>query len=203
MQEVKDLVLYQVSTDRNYKVGDILEFGKINNGQGNRIENSKFYDSNNVSFANKGFKYLDSKNIFKNKKIIKEMSKALAENDFVLRELATEEVRKENFSYYPSRLKCMFLSNSKEVVLENFKTFYKKGVGTHYQAIAVKLNGKIFIASGVGLLRNGLSYLEYKEHAFKYWSQDQKFDDEIKEILFEGTAEVVEIYDEYDYDRKD
>lgn len=200
MKYVKDLILYQVATDRDYKVGDILEFGKVNNGQGERILNSKFYDE--LPFYNKGFNYLDSKKMFKDKKLILQLSKALAEVDFVIRELAVEEVRKAKFAECPSRLKCMFLSNSKEVVLNNFKTFYQKGIGTHYQAIAVKLNGKIFISSSVGLVRGGLSYGEYKELAEKYWSQLQDANEEIKEILFEGTAEVVEIYDEYHYDRK-
>ena len=35
MKKVKDVILYQVATDRDYKVGDILEFGENYNGQGN------------------------------------------------------------------------------------------------------------------------------------------------------------------------
>ena len=30
--KVKDLILYQISTDRHYKVGDKLEFGKLFQG---------------------------------------------------------------------------------------------------------------------------------------------------------------------------
>lgn len=33
MQKVKDLMLYQVATDRNYKVGDKIYFGEDPNGQ--------------------------------------------------------------------------------------------------------------------------------------------------------------------------
>ena len=31
--QVKDMILYQVATDRNYKVGDIIHFGDEPNGQ--------------------------------------------------------------------------------------------------------------------------------------------------------------------------
>lgn len=33
MKNVKDLILYQVATDRNYKVGDKIYFGEKPNGQ--------------------------------------------------------------------------------------------------------------------------------------------------------------------------
>ena len=198
--EVKDLILYQVATDRYYKVGDVLTFGETYNGQGNRINNSKF-NNGEKSYYNLGYKYLNSKNIFKNKNLLFEISNSLSESDFVIRELAAEEVRKELFSNYPSRLKCMFLSDKKEVVLDNLKVMYKKGFGTHFQAIAVKLNGKLFYAKNVGLQRNGLSYGKYKDIAREYWSQDQDSNDETKEILFEGKAEVVEILGEYDHKR--
>lgn len=194
--KVKDLVLYQVATDRNYKVGDKLIFGKEYNGQGNRILSTKFNDGKDAKYK-LGFKYADSKNIFKKKDLVIDLCKTMSENDFVLRELAVEEVRKTKYPNLPSRLKCMFLSDTKQVVLENLKTFHLKGVGKLFQAVAVKLTGELFYAKSVALPRNGLSYGEYMEIADKYWSQDQNSTEEIKEILFEGKAEIVEILDEY------
>lgn len=196
MTIVKDAILYQVATDRNYKVGDIIEFGETYNGQGHRIYNSKFNDGK-YSYHKLGFNYVNGKNIFKNKSLMIEICKSLQESDFVLRELAAEEVRKEKYSCFPSRLKCMFLSESKQVVLDNLKIFYQKGYGTHFQAIAVKLDGRLFYARSKGLQRNGSSYGEYLQIADEYWSQDQNSNDDVKEILFEGKAEVVEIIDEY------
>lgn len=35
--QVKDLILYQVATDRNYKVGDKYTFGENPNGQWQRV----------------------------------------------------------------------------------------------------------------------------------------------------------------------
>ena len=200
MSIVKDVVLYQVATDRNYKVGDVIEFGENYNGQGVRIYNSKFNDGKDA-YHKLGFKYADSKNVFKNKTLIIEMAKSLSESDFVLRELAAEEVRKEKYADFPSRLKCMFLSDKREVVLENLKTFYQKGYGSHFQAIAVKLNGRLFYARSKGLQRSGLSYGEYLKIADEYWGQDQGSNDEVKEILFEGRAEVIEILGEQTIER--
>ena len=200
MKIVKDQILYQVATDRDYKVGDIIEFGSSHNGQGNRIYNSKFNDGKDA-YHKIGFNYANSKKIFKNKSLVIDMAKSLSESDFVLRELAAEEVRKEKYSDYPSRLKCMFLSEKREVALENLKTFYQKGFGTHFQAIAVKLEGRLFYARSKGLQRNGSSYGEYLRIADEYWSQDQNSTEEVKEILFEGKAEVVEIMEEYKIER--
>ncbi|MBP3581150.1 MAG: DUF2441 domain-containing protein [Clostridia bacterium] len=193
--KVKDKIYYQVATDRNYKVGDKLEFGQTLNGVGERVLNTHFQKSG-VPINRLGFDYLDNKNIFKNKKLILDMSKALLEADFVLRELAAEEVRKENFPTLPSRFRCMFLSESKVEALANLKKFQKDSSGKHYQAVAVKVSGNIFYAKEVGLQRNGLSYHDNKKVAEQYWAQNQNSSESIKEILFEGKAEVVEILEE-------
>ncbi len=193
--KVKDEIFYQVATDRDYKVGDKLVFGKDYNVQGQRVFNTRFY-TEGKAFHDLGFEYADSKKILKNKDLVIKISKALSESDFVIRELAVEEVRKEKFPNLPSRLKCMYLTDKKENVLSGVKEFHKKGFGTQFQAVAVKLNGNVFFAKSVYMPRLGLSYQRYRELAEKYWSQDQNSDDKIQEVLFEGTAEIVEILDE-------
>ena len=198
---VKDLILYQVATDRHYKVGDKLFFGKDKmNGQGERVLNTQFYN-NEKSLAQVGFDYADSKRIFKDKNIVIKLSKGLAESDFVIRELAMEKVRQEIAPNEPSRLHCMFLTANKDNVVRGVKEFYKKGFGSNFQAIAVKLNGKIFIAtSGIG--RQGKSYAEYMSLAEDYWRQKETNINQAVEILFEGSAEVMEIIDEVNIKRK-
>ena len=59
----------------------------------------------------------------------------------------------------------------------------------------------MFYARSKGLQRNGSSYGEYLRIADEYWSQDQNSTEEVKEILFEGKAEVVEIMEEYKIER--
>ena len=45
--------------------------------------------------------------------------------------------------------------------------------------------------------RESESYAHYKEKAIEYWKQKNLKDEEVKEVLFEGKAEIVEILDEY------
>lgn len=194
--QVKDLVLYQVATDRNYKVGDKIHFGEEDNYQAYRVWNTKLCDNQGM-FSRQGFDFVDSKKIFANKNLVLKLSRALEEADFIIRELAVENVRKTKYPHLPSRLKCMFLTDSKEDCLKGLKKFYQKGHGKFFQAVAVKLNGEVFFVRDKVMPRLGLSYLEYLKLADEYWGQDQNSKGSTKEILFVGDAEIVEIIDEF------
>lgn len=195
--KVKDFVLYQISTDRHYKVGDKLEFGKEYNYQGQRVINGEKLQKRRT--YDDGFAFVDSKKIFANKKLVLNLSKELEEYDFILRELAYEQVRETEFKNLPSRLKCMFLSENKEDCLKNLKNFYQKGHGSFFQVVAVKLNGNLFYSCEIPTSRKGWSYSDYLEEGKKYWSQNQTSNKKPYEILFEGKAEIVEILDEYEH----
>ena len=195
MKKVKDLILYQVATDRHYAKGDILIFGEQLNMQGKRTYNTSFTEEN-IAWHEKGFDYANSKKIFKDKDLVIALSKNLAEADFVIRELAMECARKEVAPNAPSRLTSMFLTAEKENVIKGVENFYKKGFGSFFQAVAVKLNGVIHIGyKGIG--RFGKSYQEYFNLAKQYWTQPQDKMEGADEILFEGKAEVVEILKEF------
>ena len=197
--KVKDLILYQISTDMHYKVGDKLEFGKKYNFQGERVVNGAKLEKRRT--YDDGYDFVDSKKIFANKKLVLKLSKQLEEYDFTLREIAFEEIRKTEFKDYPSRLKCMYLIDNKESCLKNLKNFHYKGHGTFFQVVAVKLNGSVFYATSKNVRRTGLSFDDYKNMAREYWSQDQNSKLPINEILFEGTAEIVEVIEEYEHRR--
>ena len=111
MEEVKDLILYQIATDRHFKVGDKIHFGQENNRLAERVYNAKAYDKK--PFSKLGFDYLNGNSSYGDKQIVSMLSYALAENDLALRELATEEVRKKIAPDKPSRFKCMFLTSKK------------------------------------------------------------------------------------------
>ncbi len=194
MQKVKDLILYQVATDRNYKVGDKIYFGEDFNGQMKIFDFS--FNQNGKPLHELGFKHAKKKGIFKNKQLEIDMALALQNYDLFMREIALEEVRKEKFPELPSRFKCMYLSECKEDVFKNIEIMANKKLNKTYQAVAVKLNGQIFCARDFGLRRPGVSFNEYKQLAEKYWSQDQKSKTKAKEILFVGEAEIVEILKE-------
>lgn len=198
--KVKDLVLYQVATDRNYKVGDILTFNKdIPNGQYNRVYCSD-YRLNEMRPSDEMYLAIKRKfKKFKSKNDIYSIAHILEYYDVTIKELALEEVRKKYFPNLPSRLHCMYLSINKDISLHNIKSMAnnREKNGKFFQVVAVKLNGIIFKAGKVYVNREAKSYEYYTEKAKKYWSQKGLKDEEIKEVLFEGTAEIVEILDEY------
>ena len=198
MKKVKDLILYQVATDRNYKVGDKLVFDKnIPNGQFKSVFQTSFkVDSKRpsdilYSIAGHRFKKLKTNQLY-------ELAHILEYYDVFVKELALEEVRANKFPDLPSRLHCMYLSISKDIALQNIESMSKNTEknGSQFQAIAVKLNGTIFKAGKFYMTRESESYEYYKEKAYGYWSQKDLRDDAVKEILFEGEAEVVEILKE-------
>ena len=195
MQKVKDLILYQVATDRNYKVGDKIYFGETPNGQMKIFDFS--FNKNGKPLHELGFRSAN-KGIFKNKQLQLDMAIALQNYDLFMREIALEKVRQEQFPELPSRFYCMYLSECKEDAIKNLDLMANKNLNKKYQAVAVKLNGQIFCVKDFGIGRPGLSFNEYKKLAEKYWSQDQSSKTKTKEILFIGEAEIVEILKEID-----
>ena len=192
--KIKDIVLYQVATDRNYKVGDKIHFGDEPNGQELNCINLSF-NKNSEPLHKLGYDNA-KKGIFKNKDLILDMSKALSNYDFIMREFAMEEVRRQQFPNLPSRFRCMFLSENEDTCLHNLEGFVNRGAGKKLQAIKVKVNGEAHFVKSFGISRLGLSFNEYKKEAVKYWNQDQNSNDSTKEILFVGDVEIIEILKE-------
>ena len=193
--KVKDKILYQVATDRHYKVGDKIYFGDEPNGQEFNCLNLSF-NKDGEPLHKLGYDNA-KKGIFKNKGMLLDMSKALSNYDFILREFALEEVRRQQFPHLPSRFRCMFLSENKDTCLHNLDGFINRDAGSNLQAIKVKVNGEAHFVKDYGVSRLGLSFNEYKDAAFNYWNQDQNSTSTTKEILFVGDVEIVEILKEY------
>ncbi len=195
MEKVKDLILYQVATDRNYKVGDKITFDKnTKNGQYQRVMNSVAV-ADNKRVCDKLYKISKSHFAKLKKDQIFEVARYLDDYDVVLRDLALENVRKEFYPDYPSRLSSMYLSETKEDAIKNLKQMVAQK-GVLYQAVAVKLNGKIHRVGADGAIsRLGQSYAYYYEKAKSYWSH-KCLKGQAMEILFEGEAEIVEIIKE-------
>ncbi len=198
--QVKDLILYQVATDRNYKVGDQLHFGDQPNGQ-MKIFDAAF-NKNGTPLHWLTLQHAKKRGFWKNKALLFDTYDALANYDLFMREIALEEVRKEKFPFLPSRFRCMYLSDTGDIAKKNMDIMKQRAPQKQYQAISVKLCGEVFYVKDFGIGRSGLSFNEYKELAEKFWSQDQTSKKESKEILFVGDAEVVEILKEYKKEEK-
>lgn len=198
MKKVKDLIMYQATT-RDYKVGDIIEFGKERNFQAQRVFNTNY----RMDGAENGMAemFLDEK-LKKKKKTLKlkreeakSINNILWSYGFSMRELGYEICRQLYHKDEPSRLTSMFLCEKAEEAKCYLTTAKQKGKDTDPKVVGVKLNGKILKTSNMFNRRDGKSLDEFIEQAHDYWKGvgDDFADTKSVEFLFEGTAEIVEI----------
>ena len=198
MKIVKDLVMYQATT-RDYKVGDIIEFGKERNYQAQRVFNTNY----RMEGAENGMAemFLDGKlkKKKKNLKLKREEAKSinsiLWSYGFSMRELGYEICRQLYHKDEPSRLTSMFLCEKADEAKCYLTTAQQKGKDTDPKVVGVKLNGKLLKTSNAFNMRGGKSIDEFIEQAHDYWKGvgDDFEDKKSIEYLFEGTAEIVEI----------
>lgn len=191
---VKDKILYQ-ATNRDYKVGDIIVFGKERNGQAKRVYEQHFkMPDSDLSVAD----FLRDK--IKNGALlteeeIKTVHKIVEDYEFCLREIGMERCRQKNYNESPSRLSGMFLTDDKETAKAYCGSLKNKlgSCGTS-KACVLKLNGKLLKTDNAFNQRGGRSIDEFEEQAKKYFEGvSDDFKDQFVEYLFEGTAEVVDI----------
>ena len=193
--KVKDLVMYQATT-RDYKVGDIIEFGKDRNYQAHRV-----YATNYKMLGapdDMAEQFLQEKIKNKKKLKIEEMKticSILWNYGFSMRELGMEICRQLYHKDKPSRLTAMFLCEKPEEAKGYLTTAQCKGKTTDPKVVGVKLNGKLLKTSNSFNMRGGKSIDEFIEQAHDYWNGvgDDFEDKKSIEYLFEGKAEVVEI----------
>ena len=198
MKKVKDLIMYQATT-RDYKVGDIIEFGKERNFQAQRVFNTNY----RMDGAENGMAemFLDEKLKKKKKSLKLKREEAKAINNilwsygFSMRELGYEICRQLYHKNEPSRLTSMFLCEKAEEAKCYLTTAKQKGKDTDPKVVGVKLNGKLLKTSNIFNRRDGKSLDEFIEQAHDYWKGvgDDFADTKSVEFLFEGTAEIVEI----------
>lgn len=196
MEKVKDKVMYQATT-RDYKIGDILEFGKERNFQGERVFSSDYKMSGAEN--NMAEMFLSDKLKKKKKKLKREEMKNICDilwnYGFSMRELGYEICRQVYYKDEPSRLTCMFLCEKPEEAKAYLSTAKTKGNTSAPKVVGVKLNGKMLRTSNSFNQRGGKSIDEFIEQAHDYWrGVGSDFADSGSiEYLFEGSAEIVEI----------
>ena len=195
MEIVKDLIMYQATT-RDYKVGDVLEFGKERNYQAKRVLESNYKyagaENNMVEL------FLEDKLNKGETLTLQEMRRVLDilwKYGFSMRELGMEICRQLYHKQEPSRFTAMFLCEKAEEAKCYLSTAQQKGKTTDPKVVGVKLNGKLLKTSNSFNMRGGKSIDEFIEQAHDYWNGvgDDFEDKKSIEYLFEGNAEIVEI----------
>lgn len=114
-----------------------------------------------------------------------------------LRELAMEEVRKSEFPQYPSRLSCLYVSETLAESVQWADYFVNLGRPT-FQIVKVKVTGKRFIGDATKCFDGTLSIEENRILAKRYWenTENPSGKPSIKEFLVSGDIEVIEIIKE-------
>lgn len=192
MEKVKDKIMYQATT-RDYKIGDVIEFGKQRNYQAVRVYEKQFKMPNGMSaYEFVRDKLKNNQTLTYNEMAV--LAECIADYEFCLREMGIEHCRKLHYKNYPSRLKGMFLTDTIEGAKMFLTTAQCKGKSTDPKVVAVKLNGILHKTSNDFNGRGGRSFDEFVKQANRYWQGvDESFNDRSTEYVFEGTAEIVDI----------
>lgn len=175
---MNEIYAYHVVTDKPMKIGDHIIFNDIHhNGVWKRV-NDKMNIVNDI--------YANPDNYNEN---------TLEHHTSVaLRELALEEVRKKYYSEYPSRMSCLYVSDTLEDAKKWLELFIQWGRPT-YQIVKLKIIGNYFIGDANNCFNGRLNKSENILLEDYYWQNKPNKNNEppIREMLVNGDIEVVEI----------
>lgn len=114
-----------------------------------------------------------------------------------LRELAIEEIRKEKYPEYPSRLASLYVSKTLEEAEKWYNLFIEWGRPT-YSIVKVSVDGNIFVGDAYNCFDGTIDKKKNLELAENYWKYktNQEGKEPIVEILASGKIKVIEIVKE-------
>lgn len=112
-----------------------------------------------------------------------------------LRELAMEEVRKEKFPFFPSRLCCLYVSSTYEEA-ERWGEFFARIGRPTYHIVKLEADGRAFIGDAVKCFDGSPERQENLRLAERYWANEPDSSPSIREILVDGRITVLEIVKE-------
>ena len=116
--------------------------------------------------------------------------------DVALRELALEEVRRERFSQYPSRMACLYVSRELEESRRWGEFFARIGRPT-YAIVELRITGRVFLGNACNCFDGTPDKADNLAKAERYWQNLPNEDDEyIWEMLVDGDIEVVRVVEE-------
>lgn len=113
-----------------------------------------------------------------------------------LRELALEEVRKEKYPNYPSRMSCLYVSSTFEQAVSWADYFISIGRPI-FQIVKLKVEGNYFIGDANNCFEGKLKKEENIMLANKYWEGKPDKKDSVYEMIVDGNITVLEILKEY------
>lgn len=114
-----------------------------------------------------------------------------------LRELALEEVRREKYPKYPSRMSCLYVTENLDEAKSWCGIFVQLGRPT-YSIVKLKIIGKKFVGDANNCFKATSNKKENFKLAEHYWENlpNPIGKPRINEILVNGDIEVVEIVED-------
>ena len=114
-----------------------------------------------------------------------------------LRELALEEIRVKKYPQYPSRMACLYVSETIEEA-ESWGRYFSEIGRPTYSIVKLEVNGNCFVGDANKCFRGQLSKEENLRLAQAYWENkaDGKDTRQIREMLVDGEITVLEIVKE-------
>ena len=114
-----------------------------------------------------------------------------------LRELALEEVRREKYPQYPSRMGCLYVSETFEEA-EKWGIFFAEIGRPTYHIVKLDIQGNCFVGNASRCFRGRTSKAENLRLAELYWQSGADGDDPkaVREMLVDGRITVMEIVKE-------
>lgn len=114
-----------------------------------------------------------------------------------LRELAMEEVRKEEYPFYPSRMSCLYVSRTFEEA-ERWGEFFARIGRPTYSIVELEVKGNCFVGDATKCFDGQTDKSANKKLAKKYWDNSQSEDNinEVCEMLVDGEIKVLAILKE-------
>lgn len=111
-----------------------------------------------------------------------------------LRELALEEIRLKKYPAYPSRMSCLYVSETFEEAKKWSEFFIQIGRPT-YHIVKLEVHGNHFVGNASRCFRGGPDKQENLRLAEQYWANTASDTNEkpIYEILVDGCIKVIEI----------
>ena len=111
-----------------------------------------------------------------------------------LRELAMEEVRRNSYPQYPSRMACLYVSETLEEA-EKWGAFFARIGRPTYAIVKLNIEGKCFAGDATKCFRGQPDASENLRLADIYWRNETAVSNEppVRELLVDGKISVLEI----------
>ena len=113
-----------------------------------------------------------------------------------LRELALEEVRAQQYPDYPSRMACLYASETLEAA-EKWASFFQKIARPTYSIVRVETLGRIFVADASKIFEGQVDHRANLRLAQAYWQSGSETENAVKEILIGDKVKILDILKNY------